>query len=179
MPRTIDTTVSSIGSTPFTAKTGKSYNSHYVVTADGEQIEVGLKQKYAVGARINVDVDKQFGKLKEVGPPTGVPTKAEPAPLRGTSPAFSRQEKVFPVPELSGEMAIIRQNALTNAVNVVVNKSSVLLGVDKTKAEREQFLNALVEDILGIAYKFADFSSGHREAKLARQTARLADETSG
>jgi hypothetical protein len=172
--RTVDSIVANVGSNPFTAKSGKTYNSHYVITQDGDQIEVGLKAKYKIGDRFYADIDKKFGKLTEVGPPSGVPSKPSSAGVPAGD-SNTKQARVFPIPELSGEMAIIRQNALTNAVNLINSKFSQIVGADKTKAEREQLADAYVEDVLRVAYKFADFSSGHREAKLARERARLSD----
>lgn len=174
--RTIDSVVTSLETNPFTSKAGKTFTEHLVVTQDGEKVSVGLKQKYRVGDRINVDVDQKFGKLQEVGPPTGVPTKA---PAKSTVAAAPYSSRTFPVPELSGEMAIIRQNALTNARELVGYKSSIAVASNTPKAERDQIYDALVEDVLRIAYKFADFTSGHREMKVARQASRLSDSSVG
>lgn len=177
--RTIDTTVSSIESESFTTTAGRPLVRHYVNTADGEKIAVGLKQKYRVGDRINVDVEVKFGKLSEVGPPTGVASASQPAAANKPAVPDVRSpfNRTFPVPELSGEMAIIRQNALTNARELVSKSFSALVPPGATKAERDQYYDAMIEDVLRVAYKFADFTSGHREAKAARQASRLSDKS--
>lgn len=64
----------------------------------------------------------------------------------------------FPVPSASGEMAIIRQNALTNAVNFVNGLDYPFSGIDEKR-------DAVIET----AYKFAEFSSGQREVKAAQE----------
>lgn len=178
---TIDSTVAGFDTKPIHAKTGKTYTAHYVITADGDKIAVGLKQKYSLGQRINIDVETKYGELKEVGPATGAPTpkNATPANKVPVSSGGSPSGRPFPVPELSGEMAIIRQNALTNAREVVLNASALSLPQEATKAERDQFYDTAIEDILRVAYKFADFASGHREVKAARQRSNLSDTSVG
>jgi hypothetical protein len=74
----------------------------------------------------------------------------------------------------SPEMSIIRQNALTNAREAVIGSgmhSSPHTAA--TKEERQQQLDAMAEDIIYLAYKFADFSSGRRESKAAAELVRL------
>lgn len=67
--------------------------------------------------------------------------------------------KVFPVPATHGDMAIIRQNALSNATAMVSDFVATL------PAEKFPAIDAWTDMIIDVAYKFTKFSSGHREAE--------------
>jgi hypothetical protein len=156
--------------------TGRGYTIHGVRLEDGTAIEVGFKQPYSVGLYFNRDVEIKYGKLKDVGPAVaGAPEMGSvPSPSRSPSPAATPTGgRTFPVGRESPEMSIIRQNALTNAREVVCGSYAKDLTGMGTKDERRQHLDAVVEDILYVAYKFADFSSGQREVARAAEISKL------
>ena len=68
----------------------------------------------------------------------------------------------FPVPSASGEMAIIRQNALTNAVQFFNSQYYSTDTENPTIIEKADM-------VIELAYKFAEFSSGQREVKAAQE----------
>lgn len=70
----------------------------------------------------------------------------------------NKGNKPFPVPSDHGDRSIIRQNSLTNARELVVAQ------VIKTASDGIP-LDTLAEMIIGIAYKFEEYSSGDREVK--------------
>lgn len=75
---------------------------------------------------------------------------------------YGAASRPFPVPKTSGEMAIIRQNALTNAVNAFQHYLG--FSPDNTAAgDLDDYVNQIIE----IAYKFAEFTSGQREVAAA------------
>lgn len=176
--QTIDSTVASLDTKTLSKlnRYGKPIVIHYVVTADGDRVSIGFKQTYKVGDKFSADVETSYGELKFVGPASGpaTPKNTTAGPKNASNKSEGGGGRVFPVPELSGEMSIIRQNALTNARELVVATIADLPD-GATKAEREQFYDAVVEDILRVAYKFADFSSGHREVKLAKKLNTLSE----
>lgn len=103
------------------------------------------------------------------------PPPAEGTPTTTTAPRTSyggRGDRVFPVPSQHGDMAIIRQNALTNAVSTVAD------WVATQPTEKWPSLDDWTELVINTAYKFADFSSGQREAKAARKMAKIGMEAS-
>lgn len=159
--------------------TGRSFSVHSVVLEDGTRVEVGFKQPYMAGTYFNRTVEMKFGKLTDVGPAAPGETEVlSPSSLSSTSRAAGPTGRTFPVGIDSPEMSIIRQNALTNArelVSALFDMTPANVGVAETasKADRQQYLDARVEDILYVAYKFTDFSSGQREQKLANEQNRL------
>jgi hypothetical protein len=59
----------------------------------------------------------------------------------------------------------MRQNALTNAVNLFTSRESSTTDTEDA-----------VEEILDIAYKFVEFSSGQRDVRLAKEAAALSNQ---
>jgi hypothetical protein len=156
--------------------TGKPFTVHAVVLEDGTKIEVGFKQPYSVGEYFNRTVETKYGKLVDSGPaePGDTEPGPSPSPAAPSRPA-PPSGRTFPVDIGSPEMSIIRQNALTNAREAVSNFMGYpnVANSGATKAERQQTLDAIAEDIVYLAYKFTDFSSGQREVKEARTQARM------
>jgi len=150
-----------------TAKaTGKKFRVHYIELDGGEVINVGFKNPYTVGAKVSIDAEEKYGELKALNPnstgnDSGTTRQAASQPSSGGRvPASGRP---FPVPKTSGELAIIRQNALTNAVTMFCNGALEFVpNKDDMKSVDE-----LIEEVIKMAYAFADFSSGQREVKLA------------
>jgi hypothetical protein len=95
-------------------------------------------------------------------PPVGGVSVAAPDSGSAATPAYSRpayKDKIFPVPPTHGDMAIIRQNALSNATALVSDYVATL------PAEQFPKLDAWSDLVIDVAYKFAKFSSGHRESE--------------
>jgi hypothetical protein len=79
-------------------------------------------------------------------------------PAAKAAPAAS-YGKVFPLPKTHGDTAIIRQNALTNAVATVAD----FIATQPT--EKWPDLDTWTDMVITTAYKYAEFSSGQREVK--------------
>jgi len=135
----------------------RPFKVHSVVLSSGEEIEVGYKQPYKIGQQFNSEVEFKYGKYKEVKPlvPGATPTPGPAAAAVGASSGPMN----FPIPKSNKETAIIRQNALTNAANV----HAALIKVGAYTAGPN-----LAEDVIALAYQFAEFSSGQREMRLAK-----------
>lgn len=164
-------TVDSVTDKVITSKAGKRFKVHYVVMDDGQEVNVGFKQPFAVGQYVTLDVEQKFGELKMLSSSNGnAQAVSKSAPASGSAPRPSASSRPFPVPKTSGEMAIIRQNALTNAVTMFCNGALEFVpGKDEMKSTDE-----LIEEVLKMAYKFAEFSSGQREVALASNLAERA-----
>ncbi len=167
---TNDKQVTPPGRRPFTV--------HSVTLEDGTTVEVGYKQPYRVGEYFNRDCEMKFGSLKDVGPAAPGATVGGPSPspkpytaLAVAAPAG----RTFPVNPESPEMSIIRQNALTNARELVTSTFVHQEVMDPLADQdvRRKVLDNMVDDIMYVAYKFADFSSGQREVKKAHEMAKL------
>ncbi len=158
--------------------TGKPFTIHIVKLEDGTEVEVGFNQPYSVGEYFDRTVEMKFGKLADVGPAKpGDSEVSSPSPraAAGGAPSAPSGGRTFPVGLESPEMSIIRQNALTNAREAVMGMydPNTISFNRLTKEERQQALDSVAEDILYLAYKFTDFSSGQREAKQAREASRM------
>jgi len=159
-------TIASLGTKGGISKsTGRAFTIHTVTLDNGTTIEVGFKQPYAVGTYFNRECEFKYGAYKDAGPaPAGAAPSmgvATPTP-RPSTPPPAANGRTFPVDRQSPEMSIIRQNALTNARELV----SVHMHQDTPMDDK-------VNEILRIAYIFADFSSGQREVKQAADLAKL------
>jgi hypothetical protein len=90
----------------------------------------------------------------------GVVDASKSAPK--ASPAAS-YGKVFPLPKTHGDTAIIRQNALTNAVATVAD----FIATQPT--EKWPDLDTWTDMVITTAYKYAEFSSGQREVNALKK----------
>ena len=81
------------------------------------------------------------------------PAGAAPAPAAAPAARPAYAQKVFPIPLLHGDRAIVRQNSVTNATKLVVESS----GKGKTPEE-------LAEQIINVARMFEAYSCGDLEA---------------
>lgn len=123
----------------------------YSMQVAGTQVDLGFKRpEFQQGEYVKLTIEKnRFGKY-EIVKANGNGGTATMSSTTSTSSAPSTRR--FPVASDSYEIGIIRQNALTNAVNYHAN-------VVKDKAD--------VEAIIATAYEFANFSSGKRERLMA------------
>lgn len=142
--------------------TGKTMTIHYVEAQDDTgnvvRVNVGFKPM-PVGTTFPAVVEK-YGELQ-------VSNNGGPAPksnaVTTTAPTKDYKRGVFPIPKDSGEFSIIRQSALKAAIDTL----NSIVSPDLNTPED---VDAYVEDyVLPLAYKYADFSSGHREEKMVAQ----------
>lgn len=80
---------------------------------------------------------------------------ATPAPVRATY-----SDRKFPIDALSPERAIIRQNALTQARELVVGILGVTASSDKDWTSRQNQFNTIAGEVIRLARKFEAYSSG-------------------
>ena len=137
-------------------------NKYIVIGADGNKYEAGWKAPtYTPGSTIeaNVNVTKYGNEITDVRVTSfgaGAATvSSAPAPAASSAVRAVPTASVpaFPLDPTSREISIIRQNALTNAVKSM----EILYGTTPDGLGNDEF----VERTLGIARKFADYTSGH------------------
>lgn len=161
--------VTNITSRPVTTKFGPK--PVYDVHLDGVKHSFGFtKPPFAIGADIDclVNSDKYGPKIepasvvvKAHGTPGTAPSPSAPpspvsGPSSGTRSYSGPPAKVFPIPLLHGDRAIVRQNSVTNAVNSI----RPLMAADTP-------LDDVAEMVILLARKFEAYSCGDLESEEA------------
>jgi hypothetical protein len=141
----------------------------YTIHANGERFSYGFKKPtFAIGDEIdfqytentygkNVDMTSVQMLKKGAGTPPPVTATSSKAP-------YSPPSKVFPIPPLHGDRAIVRQNSITNATKAV----SDFCGADGGYPES---VNDYVAIIIEVARKFEAYSCGDIDALAAEKMA--------
>ena len=154
--------VVSLSSDTITSKSsGRTFRVHKIQLDSGVEINVGFKQPFSVGDKVSIPSEIKYGEWKMVakGVALGLPSSSgttAPAPRKEYG---SGKNTKFPVPKDHGDYSIIRQNALTNAVNLYNGSEDKKTGITDED----------IEFVIKVAYKFAEFSSGHREERIQRE----------
>ena len=163
MTQAINGCVVGVNSERRTAKaTGKPFTVHSVSLDTGETLEVGFKQPYVVGQRVVGTAEMKYGKLALVSSGGG----SVPMAAGGGSPPTASAPAAFPTPLNSKEMSICRQSALKAAVDVF----NVVGGATTRNLFDDKVLDEVAEQVIKLAYKFTDFSTGHREVKMVKDS---------
>ena len=136
----------------------------YSVSANGERYGYGFKKPtFSIGDEVDFQfTENTYGKnvdlasvrllTKGTGAPTpSTATTAPPKPSYGAP-------KVFPIPALHGDRAIVRQNSLTNAVKLITDSV-----VKTDKADFED----MADFAISIARKFEAYSCGDLDMEQA------------
>lgn len=141
----------------------------FTVHANGERFSYGFKKPtFKIGDTVDFQyTENTYGKNVDL---TSVRllSKGEGAPavsgaaVGGSSPApkaYSAPAKVFPIPPLHGDRAIVRQNSITNAVKAVAD---IIDGDDMN-------IDLYVDTIISVARKFEAYSCGDLDAAQAEE----------
>jgi len=138
----------------------------YTIVAGGERFSYGFKKPaFAIGDEVdfqytentygkNVDMTSVQMIKKGTGAPTPSTSSASPAKAPYSPPA-----KVFPIPLLHGDRAIVRQNSITNATKAVCD----YLDSNEDVATMQDYADLIIE----IARKFEAYSCGDLDAQAA------------
>jgi hypothetical protein len=121
------------------------------------EVNVGFRQPYEVGESVNLSCDRtQFG-LEVSKSQAGPAAPAAKASVQHVQPA----RVGFPVGKDTKDISIIRQNSMTHASRIV---DDMVRGgiIGKPQSEEEY-----IEKVFDVAYQITEFSSGHREVKMA------------
>ena len=137
----------------------------YTIIANGEKFSYGFKKPtFAVGDTVDFQfTESTYGKqvdatsVRMISKGTGAPATASvsSAPTKTYTPP----SKVFPIPPLHGDRAIVRQNSITNATKLVSDMQA------KSKSEIDVLV--LANTIVEVAKVFEAYSCGDNDAMAA------------
>lgn len=137
----------------------------YTIIANGEKFSYGFKKPtFAVGDTVDFQfTESTYGKqvdatsVRMISKGTGAPATAtvSSAPTKTYTPP----SKVFPIPPLHGDRAIVRQNSITNATKLVSDMQA------KSKSEIDVMV--LANTIVEVAKVFEAYSCGDNDAMAA------------
>ena len=150
-----------------TSKAGKPYTVNLAILDTFGSVSLGFNKPDAIGLKVGekvaIEIEKKFGKWEYVRsvdidtpatmficPPVAAP-RAEGGGRGGYAP------KPFPVPDNHGDMSIIHQNSLTNAIRFFELNTGKGVGPPSKEA------------VIELAYEFADFSSGKHLERMAKE----------
>ena len=136
----------------------------YTITASGERFSYGFKKPaFAIGDEVDFQyTENTYGKnvdlasVQMIKKGTGAPTPSAPTVSPAKAP-YSPPSKVFPIPLLHGDRAIVRQNSITNATKAVYDCVSAI----------DLDLDEYSDTIIRIARKFEAYSCGDLDAQAA------------
>ena len=136
----------------------------YTIVANGERFSYGFKKPtFAIGDEIDFQyTENTYGKnvdltsVQMIKKGTGAPP---PTTSTSAKPTYSPPTKVFPIPLLHGDRAIVRQNSITNATKAVQD-----FGVEDPENLGLEDYAAL---IIKVARMFEAYSCGDLDAQLA------------
>lgn len=136
----------------------------YTITASGERFSYGFKKPaFAIGDEVDFQyTENTYGKnvdlasVQMIKKGTGAPTPSASTASPAKAP-YSPPSKVFPIPLLHGDRAIVRQNSITNATKAVYDCVSAI----------DLDLDEYADTIIRIARKFEAYSCGDLDAQAA------------
>ena len=138
----------------------------YTITAGGERFSYGFKKPaFAIGDEVDFQyTENTYGKnvdlasVQMLKKGAGAPTPSASTASPGKAP-YSPPSKVFPIPLLHGDRAIVRQNSITNATKAVCD----YLGGDGDVETVQAYADLIIE----VARKFEAYSCGDLDAAQA------------
>lgn len=142
----------------------------YTIVAGGERYSYGFKKppfgigdevdfQYTEGSTGYKNIDLASVRLikKATGSPTAAPTAAASGGAKGS---YTPAAKVFPIPPLHGDRAIVRQNSITNATKAV---SDFLGSADGMPDTLDEYTDAIIL----VARRFEAYSCGDIDLAVA------------
>ena len=136
----------------------------YSVFANGERYGYGFKKPtFSIGDEVDFQftdstygkqVDEKSVRLLSKGNPTPPPSTSATAPSK---PSYG-SPKVFPIPALHGDRAIVRQNSISNAVKLIT---------DSVKPTDKSNWESLANEVIEIARMFEAYSCGDLDMEQA------------
>jgi len=142
----------------------------YTIVAGGERFSYGFKKPvFAIGDEVDFQyTENTYGKnvdmtsVQMIKKGTGAPTPSTSSASPVKAP-YSPPTKVFPIPLLHGDRAIVRQNSVTNATKAVCDYV--------VSTEDVGTMQDYADLIIEIARKFEAYSCGDLDAQAAEKMA--------
>jgi hypothetical protein len=140
----------------------------YTIVANGERFSYGFKKPvFAIGDEVDFQyTENTYGKnvdmasVQMIKKGTGAPAPAPSTASTRIAP-YSPPSKVFPIPLLHGDRAIVRQNSVTNATRAVHEFTT------HDTSPYDGTLEEYASEILRIARMFEAYSCGDLDAQAA------------
>ena len=144
----------------------------YTIIANGERFSYGFKKPtFGIGDEVDFQyTDGTYGKSvdltsvrlikKGAGSPVAAPTGGGGAPAKG---GYTPVAKVFPIPPLHGDRAIVRQNSITNATKAVFD----FINGSDSDVEMCDTVDEYADMIIQVARKFEAYSCGDIDQAVA------------
>lgn len=137
----------------------------YTVVANGERFSYGFKKPtFGIGDEVDFQyTDGTYGKsvdltsVRLIKKGAAAPTAVGSAPAKGS---YTPAAKVFPIPPLHGDRAIVRQNSITNATKAV---NDFLSNRDDNVDTLYEYADMVIE----VARKFEAYSCGDIDLAVA------------
>ena len=154
-----------------TSRAGKPYSVNLAVFEEFGVVSLGFNKPDAlglkVGEKVAIEIEKKFGKweyqrqvdIDTESTLTMPPVVSGPMVVSAGAPRGSYTAKPFPVPDNHGDMSIIHQNSLSNALRYFELQQQY--GAPEEQPTPEQ--------VIKLAYEFADFSSGKHLERMAKE----------
>lgn len=139
----------------------------YTIIANGEKFSYGFKKPtFAVGDTVDFQfTESTYGKqvdatsVRMISKGDGKAMVSAATVSSAPTKTYTPPSKVFPIPLLHGDRAIVRQNSITNATKLVTELSA------NSKAAPD--FDALASVIVDIAKRFEEYSCGDLDAAAA------------
>lgn len=147
----------------------------YSIKCNGQWYQFGFKRPaFSEGDDIDFDFEEtSYGNKIKEGTVTilgGGASAPKPAPSISAAPkAYGPPVKPFPIPALHGDRAIIRQNSLTNARELVSVFGVTYVDGADTAWRQVSSWEDLTDLTIKIARKFEAYSSGSLDEELVRK----------
>lgn len=141
----------------------------FTVHANGERFSYGFKKPaFKIGDTVDFQyTENTYGKnidltsVRLLSKGEGAPPAVSP-PVGPSKGSYGPAAKVFPIPPLHGDRAIVRQNSITNAVKAVDN---FLSNQDDVPETFEEYANFVID----MARKFEAYSCGDLDLAAAEK----------
>lgn len=139
----------------------------YTIIANGEKFSYGFKKPtFAVGDTVDFQfTESTYGKqvdatsVRMISKGDGKAMVSAATVSSAPTKTYTPPSKVFPIPPLHGDRAIVRQNSITNATKLVSDVQA------KSKSEIDVMV--LANTIVEVAKVFEAYSCGDNDAMAA------------
>ena len=141
----------------------------YSIVANGERFSYGFKKPaFKIGDEIDFQFSENtYGKTVDmtsvqlISKGTGSPTPPPATATTASPKAYGAPAKVFPIPPLHGDRAIVRQNSITNATKAVCDYFDSNDGINTV----DEYADLIIQ----VARKFEAYSCGDLDMQAAEE----------